>query len=180
MDGVGVGEDTVLVVAVLVGLSRSSWLSLLLLGLGLALVVALATLDVLESLSETVLDGHDLCRGLVEEVVDLGLHLRVGLVVILLKLDGGDSLLHLSDQVSEPLLSGLALIIGVDLFGLLGQLLLLGLLDCHLLFLDRRLPRLLLASQLVDLGRHCVELLVEYLDDLLLIMLVDELEERSD
>ena len=179
LNWIGAGEDTVLVVSLVVGSSRSSRLSLLWLGLSSALEVTLSTLDVLESLSETILDGHDLCRGLVEEVVDLRLHFRVGLVVIFLELDLRDSLLNLSDQVAEPLLSRLALLVGVDLLGLLGQFLLLSLLNCHFLFLDRGLSRLLLASHLVDVCGHLVELLVEDLDDLLLVVLVDELKETG-
>lgn len=182
LDGIGVGEDTVLVVSLIVGFSWSSWLSLLWFGLRSSLELPFPVLDVLESLSESVLDGHDLCRSLVKEIVDLRLYLGVGLIVILLKLDLGDSLLDLSDQVSESLLGGLAFLLGgVDLLRLLGSLLLsLGLLECDLLLLDGRLPGLLFTSHLVDLGRLLVELLVEHLDDLLLIMLVDELDQALD
>jgi len=77
LNDVGTGEDAVLVVTVIIALSGSSGLSLLLLVvvLGSALVVTLATLDVLKSLSETIFDCHDLGSSLIEEVVDLSLHL---------------------------------------------------------------------------------------------------------
>jgi len=177
----GAGEDTVSVLSFLIGVLGASWLSLLLsvvFALS-ALGIALATLDVLKSLSETILDGHDLCRGLIEEVVDLRLDLRVGLVVILLELDLGDSLLDLSDEISESLFSGLALILSVDLLWLLGNLFLLIFLDCDFLLLDGGLPRLLFTSHLVDLGGHLVQLFVEDLDDLFLVMLVDEVKESG-
>lgn len=136
-----VGKDAVLVVTVLIGLSGTLGLSLLLSGLLSFLShVRLSVLDVLESLSESILDGHDLSSSLKKEVVNLGLNFRVGLVVILLKLDLRNSLLDLSDQVSESLLSGLSLIISSDLLEFLRFVgLLLSLLDGNLFFLDDRL-----------------------------------------
>ena len=64
-----------------------------------------AGLDLVEPVLEPLLDGSDLGRGLVEEAIDLLLHLDVQLVVILLELDGLDSPVDLLDQKSEPLFS---------------------------------------------------------------------------
>jgi len=78
LDRIGIGENAVLVDSATVHIVLSCWASglslLALLVLIFVLVATFATLDVLKSLSETILDGDDLCRGLVEEVVDLGLH----------------------------------------------------------------------------------------------------------
>jgi len=64
-------------------------------------------LDVVETFFEPCLDGFDLRDGLVEERVDLLLHLDVQFVVILLELDSLDSLVHLSNQQAEFVLGGL-------------------------------------------------------------------------
>lgn len=72
LDWVGVGEDTVLVVSIVVGLSGTSGFSRLLLRLlSLLSHVSLSVLDVLKSLSESILDGHDLSCSLKEEIVYL-------------------------------------------------------------------------------------------------------------
>ena len=111
-----VGKDAVLVVTVLIGLSGTLGLSLLLSSrLSFLSHIRLSVLNVLEFLSESILDGHDLSSSLKKEVVNLRLNFRIGLIVILLKLDLRNSLLDLSDQVPESLLGSLTLIFSSDL-----------------------------------------------------------------
>ena len=65
------GEHAVLLVVLLVDLLFDSWPSELVLGLGFLLeVTTLTILDVLESLSEAILDGKDLSSSLVQEVIN--------------------------------------------------------------------------------------------------------------
>jgi len=68
-------------------------------------------LDIVKTLLETSFDGIDLRDGLVEERVDLMLHIHVLLIVVLLQLDSFHSLVHLSDQVAEFVLGGLLLLL---------------------------------------------------------------------
>lgn len=178
LNGIGISEHTVLVLtAFLITLSGRSLLSELGLGLGSSLVLVAARVDVLEPFSEAVLDGHDLGGRLVQEVVDLGLHLRVRLPVVLLDFDLRNPVLNLLDQLSEANLGRLARIIRSDFLRLFNLILLL---NSNPFLLNNRFSGLLLASHLVDLRRHLVKLLVENLDDLFLIVLVDEISQSLD
>lgn len=62
-----------------------------------------AGLDLVEPVLEPLLDGSDLGDGLVQEAIDLLLHLDVQLEVVFLELDGLDSLVDLFDENAEPL-----------------------------------------------------------------------------
>lgn len=64
---------------------------------------AFASLDLIEALLEPGLDSFDLGDGLVEEGINLSVHLEVQLEVILLEFDGFDSLVDLSNQETELL-----------------------------------------------------------------------------
>ena len=98
LNRIGISENTVLVLtAILISFSGRSLLSELWLGLSSSLLLVATRVDVLESFSETVLDGHDLSRSFVQEVVNLRLHLRVGLPVIFFEFDLRDSILNLLD-----------------------------------------------------------------------------------
>lgn len=68
-------------------------------------------MNVIETLLEPSLDGFDLRDGLVEERVDLLLHLDIEFKVILLELDGFDSLVHFFDQEAELFLGGLVFLL---------------------------------------------------------------------
>jgi len=102
--------------------SLSSWLSLFSLLSWpvvslLLLVLELSVLDIVESLPKTIFDVEDLGGGLSQEVVYFGLGLGVGLEVILLKPNLGDSLLNLFDEITESLLGGLFSTVIIDSFG---------------------------------------------------------------
>jgi len=81
------------------------------------LVLELTILNVVKSFLESIFDGEDLGCSLIQEVVDFRLGFGVGLEVILFKLDLGNSLLHLSDEITESLLSGLFSTIVIDSLG---------------------------------------------------------------
>jgi len=83
----------------------------------LLFVFKLAVLDVLESLLESIFDGEDLGGGLIQEVVNLGLGLGVGLEVIFLEFNLGDSILNFFDEIAESLLGSLLSIIIIDFLG---------------------------------------------------------------
>lgn len=118
------GEDAVLLGVLVIGLSWNFCLgSVLVLGLGLLLWFSLSTLNVLESLSESVFDGQDLSGGFIQEVINFRLDLRVGLVVIFLKFDLRDSELNLFDEVPESLLGGLLSAVTTDAIDSLGSFL---------------------------------------------------------
>jgi hypothetical protein len=178
LNGIGISEHTVLVLTAFFStFSGRSLLSELGLGLDSSLVLVAARVDVLKSFSETIFDGHNLSGRLVQKVVNLRLHLRVRMPVIFLKFDLAHSILDLLDKFSESLLSRLALIVSRNFLRLFNLILLL---NSNPFLLDNRFSGLLLTSHLVDLSRHLVELLVEYLDNLFLIMLVDEINESFD
>lgn len=66
----------------------------------------LASLDVLPPLLEVALDVEDIVDGLGQERVDLGLDVRIRLVIVLGELDLGDLEVHLGDQVTEAFFGG--------------------------------------------------------------------------
>lgn len=67
----------------------------------------LSSLHIVKTLLEPSLDGFDLSNCLVEECIDLLLHLDVKFIVVFLELDGFDSLIHFSDQEAELILGSL-------------------------------------------------------------------------
>lgn len=72
LDGIGTGEDTVLVVTLSIGILTVSWLSLLGSFVSVSAPgITLTSLNVLESLLETVLDVHDVSGSFIEEGVDI-------------------------------------------------------------------------------------------------------------
>lgn len=146
-------EDTVLLGVLVVDLSLDLRLSELVLGLGFLLGISttLSMLDVLESLSETILDRKDLSGSLVQKVINLRLDLGIGLVIIFLKFDLRDSKLNLSDELTESLFSGFFSVITLDSFR--------SFLDLLLLVVSSNLLvgnffTLLLVSHLINFSCH--------------------------
>ena len=117
--------------------------------------MAFASLDVVETLLEPGLDGFDLGDGLMEEGVDLLLHLDIELKVVFLELDGLDSLVHLPNQQAELLLGrGFLFLVGLSSRLLGGGTTLLGLVGAW-----SRFRSLLFRTESVELGSLLINLL---------------------
>ena len=69
-------------------------------------------MDIVESLLEPCLDGFDLSDCLMEEGINLLLHLDVELIVIFFEFDGFHSLVHFFDQVAK-FVFGRLVVIGI-------------------------------------------------------------------
>lgn len=175
----GVGENAVsgLTSSFSVSLLGASRLSELGPGFTSSLVFALAGVDVIESLSETLFDLHDLGGGLFQKVVNFGLDLGVSLPVVFLELDVRHSILDFLDEFSESLFSGLALIVDLKLLRFFSLNFLFLLQSGNSLLPHDNLPALLILPHLVDLHSHLIKLLVQIFDDILAIIFVKELNE---
>ena len=179
MSEIGISEHTVLVLtAFLISFFGGSLLFELWLGFGSSLVIVAASVDVLKSFSETIFDGHDFSGSLVQEIVHLRLYLRIGLPIILLKLDLRNSILNLFDKISESQFSRLISIIRSSNFLRLFDMILL--LNSDSFLLDNRFSGLLLTSHLVNISSHLIKFLVEHFDDFLRIVLVNEIKKTLD